>query len=103
MATGIFLQMNFNAGPQTSNFIETSGVPFFEKFEKVVMMRILYEININLRECRIGIHNGMIFHMLQESDTNLFESKKTFQRKLYIFVFLQLAETNITFLVVTTC
>ena len=30
------------------------------------MMRILFEININLREFQIEIHNGMIFRTLQE-------------------------------------
>ena len=37
------------------------------------MMRISLEININLREFRIGIHNGMIFRTLQELDNNNFE------------------------------
>ena len=32
------------------------------------MMRILFEININLKEFQIGIHNGMIFLTLQELD-----------------------------------
>ena len=58
---------------------------FFWEIWKVVMMRILFEININLREFQIGIHNGMIFRTLQELD-NIW--------KVFIFLVLQPAEVS---------